>query len=103
MGPISVVWRGRHRDANLVAYKSLFAIMSKTCTACGVTQVELDPPVPPKGEGSAMPLPDVDVPVPPKGEGSAMPHETSEKCPNCGKEGTMEEVAEVSTGEEEQE
>ena len=76
--------------------------MSKTCTSCGVTTIDPEAPVPPKGSGVAMPPPDAEAPVPPKGSGVAMPASEAEKCPNCGKAGTMEETAEVTSGEDEE-
>lgn len=59
--------------------------MTKVCKACGVAPAQPEPPVPPKHGGIAKPV------------------EEPEKCPNCGKEGTMEEVPEMPTGEEEEE
>ena len=59
--------------------------MPKICKDCKVAPMEVEAPVPPKG---GEPAKEVEEP---------------EKCPNCGKEGTMEEVPEVPTGEDEQE
>lgn len=59
--------------------------MSKVCTVCGFAAPTPEPPVPPKGAGSVQ---DPEEPT---------------KCLNCGREGTMEEVPDLPSGEEEQE
>jgi hypothetical protein len=57
--------------------------MTKICTACGVSPAEPEAPVPPKGIETS------DAPPEP------------EACPNCGKEGTMEDVVETPEEDEE--
>ena len=79
------VWPEQGPNAMLMASKPHSAFMSKRCTACGVT--------PPK----------VEQEPPPKPTKPLLTDNEPEKCPNCGKEGTMEEVAELPTGEEEEE
>ncbi len=59
--------------------------MPKVCTECGFAAPMPEPPVPPKGAGTVPPV------------------EEPNKCLNCGKEGTMEEVPDLPSGEEEQE
>jgi hypothetical protein len=59
--------------------------MSKVCTKCGFSAPIPEPPVPPKGAGT---LPEVEEPS---------------KCLNCGEAGTMEEVVDLPSGEDEQE
>lgn len=59
--------------------------MTKVCKECGFAPAEIEQPVPPKGAAAVM------------------VEEEPTKCPNCGKEGTMEEVPDVPTGEEEEE
>lgn len=93
-------WLVSEHAATLVAYPT--QPMSKTCTACGVTTIDPEAPVPPKGSGVAMQPPDAEAPVPPKGSGAATTASGTEKCPNCGKAGTMEETADVPSGEDEE-
>lgn len=76
--------------------------MPHTCTACGVTSIDPEAPVPPKSTGVGMMPPDAEAPVPPKGTGASVAPSAPEKCPNCGKEGTMESVAETPSAEDEE-
>jgi len=59
--------------------------MPKVCRECGFAAPTPEPPVPPKAGGTVLEV------------------EEPNKCLNCGKEGTMEDVADLPSGEEEQE
>lgn len=59
--------------------------MTRVCKECGVAPAEVEQPAPPKGASTMV------------------EEKEPEKCPNCGKVGTMEEVPEVPSGEDEEE
>lgn len=59
--------------------------MTKICKECGVAPAEVEEPAPPKEAGTML------------------EEKEPEKCSNCGKEGTMEEVPDLRPRQEEEE